>query len=35
LEYLHERIGYPECLYRKLTPNERDYIPENGTAPHS
>lgn len=26
LEYLHERIGYPECLYRKLTPNERDYI---------
>lgn len=26
LEYLHERIGYPECLYRKLTPKERDYI---------
>ena len=26
LEYLHERIGYPECLYRKLTPNECDYI---------
>ena len=26
LEYLHERIGYPECLQRKLTPDERDYI---------
>lgn len=25
LEYLHERIGYPECLQRKLTPDERDY----------
>lgn len=26
LEYLHERIGYPECLQRKLTLDERDYI---------
>lgn len=26
LEYLHERINYPECLQRKLTPDERDYI---------
>ena len=26
MEYLHERIGYPECLQRKLTPDERDYI---------
>mgnify|MGYP001028455715 FL=1 len=26
LEYLHERIGYPECLQWKLTPDERDYI---------
>lgn len=26
LEYLHKRIGYPECLQRKLTPDERDYI---------
>lgn len=26
LEYLHERIDYPECLQRKLTPAERDYI---------
>lgn len=26
LEYLHERIGYPECLQRELTPDERDYI---------
>lgn len=42
LEYLHERIGYPECLQRKLTPDERDYIravrmltsfQENGTIP--
>jgi len=42
LEYLHERIGYPECLQRKLTPNERDYIravrmltsfQESGTIP--
>ena len=44
LEYLHERIGYPECLYRKLTPNERDYIravrmltsfQETGTIPEA
>ena len=26
LEYLHERIDYPECLQRKLKPDERDYI---------
>lgn len=26
LEFLHERIGYPDCLSRCLTPNERDYI---------
>lgn len=26
LEYLHERIDYPECLQRKLTPDERNYI---------
>ena len=26
LEYLHDRIGYPECLQRELTPDERDYI---------
>ena len=26
LEYLHERIRYPECLQRKLTPDERNYI---------
>lgn len=44
LEYLHERIGYPECLYRKLTPNERNYIravrmltsfQETGTIPEA
>ena len=44
LEYLHERIGYPECLYRKLTPKERDYIravrmltsfQESGTIPEA
>lgn len=42
LEYLHERIGYPECLQWKLTPDERNYIravrmltsfQENGTIP--
>ena len=26
LEYLHERIGYPESLQRKLTTDDRDYI---------
>lgn len=26
LEYLHDRIDYPNCLERKLTPEERDYI---------
>lgn len=26
LEYLHERIGYPECLQQKLTPGKRNYI---------
>ncbi len=42
LEYLHDRIDYPGCLERKLTPDERDYIravrmltsfQENGTIP--
>lgn len=26
LEYLHERIGYPECLQKGLSPDERNYI---------
>lgn len=26
LEFLHKQIGYPDCLQRKLTPDERDYI---------